>query len=172
MKISTHRIRTPIGHLVGFAEKEGICGLFFFDEDQILSNDLHEKFDGEVEIIKGEDKNLQNLEIQLDEYFQHKRKHFDLPLALKGTLFQQEIWSLLLQIPYGTVISYKKLSDLWGDPKAIRAVAAANGANPVSILVPCHRVIGADGSMTGYAGGIWRKQWLLDHEKDQLRLNL
>ncbi len=172
LKIFTQHIQTPIGQLAGFANNEGICGLFFVDEDQPLPKDLQKKLGKDMEIIDGEYKDLQDLELQLDEYFHHGRKQFNLPLALNGTPFQQEIWSLLLKVPYGTVISYKELSNRWGDPKAIRAVATANGANPVSILVPCHRVIGADGRMTGYAGGIWRKRWLLDHEKDQLMLDL
>jgi len=101
---------------------------------------------------------------QLDEYFTNKREIFDIPLDLKGTDFQKIVWSELLKIPYGKTISYKELSLRLGDVKAIRAVGAANGANPVSIIVPCHRVIGSDGSLTGYAGGLWRKKWLLEHE--------
>jgi methylated-DNA-[protein]-cysteine S-methyltransferase len=101
---------------------------------------------------------------QLDEYFSRKREAFTLPLDLKGTEFQKKVWAELLNIPFGKTVSYKELSIRLGDVKAIRAVAAANGANPVSIIVPCHRVIGSDGSPTGYAGGLWRKQWLLEHE--------
>jgi methylated-DNA-[protein]-cysteine S-methyltransferase len=102
--------------------------------------------------------------IQLDEYFNHKREVFDLEIDLKGTEFQKRVWSELLKIPFGKTISYKDLSVRLGDLKAIRAVGTANGANPVSIIVPCHRVIGSDGSLTGYAGGLWRKKWLIEHE--------
>jgi methylated-DNA-[protein]-cysteine S-methyltransferase len=105
---------------------------------------------------------------QMDEYFKGKRKIFDLELDLKGTAFQLRVWNELLKIPFGRTISYKELSLRLGDVKAIRAVAAANGANPVSIIVPCHRIIGSDGSLTGYRGGLWRKRWLLDFESNDL----
>lgn len=101
---------------------------------------------------------------QLDEYFKGERKNFDLPLKQAGTDFQQQVWQQLLQIGYGTTISYSQLSNQMKSPLAIRAIAAANGKNNLWIAVPCHRVIGADGSLTGYAGGLWRKQWLLEHE--------
>src|SRR5690606_10608058 len=101
---------------------------------------------------------------QLREYFAGTRRDFQLRLNPKGTDFQKSVWNELLQIPYGTTISYLALSRRLGDVKAIRAVAAANGQNPFWIVVPCHRVIGSDGSLTGYAGGLWRKKWLLEHE--------
>ncbi len=101
---------------------------------------------------------------QLKEYFNNHRTTFDVPLDLKGTDFQKRVWNELLKILFGKTISYRELTLRLGDIKAIRAVAAANGANPVSIIVPCHRVIGSDGSLTGYAGGLWRKQWLLEFE--------
>ncbi len=104
---------------------------------------------------------------QLDEYFSRKRKVFDLELDLQGTDFQKQVWMELLKIPYGRTITYKELSIRLGNPGVIRAAGAANGANPVSIIVPCHRVIGSDGSLTGYAGGLWRKKWLLDFESDE-----
>jgi methylated-DNA-[protein]-cysteine S-methyltransferase len=89
---------------------------------------------------------------------------FDLSLNQKGTLFQQKVWDLLYQIPYGKIISYQQLSKQYGDVKAIRAIASANGKNNLPIIVPCHRVIGSNQSLTGYSGGLWRKQWLLEHE--------
>ncbi len=101
---------------------------------------------------------------QLQEYFNGQRKTFRLTLNPKGTDFQKRVWTELLEIPYGKTISYLELSKKLGNTKAVRAVAAANGKNPLSILVPCHRVIGSDGSLTGYAGGLHRKKWLLDHE--------
>jgi methylated-DNA-[protein]-cysteine S-methyltransferase len=107
---------------------------------------------------------------QLNEYFSHKRRIFDLPLDLQGTPFQLRVWNELLSIPYGKTISYKELALQLGDAKAIRAAGTANGANPVSIIVPCHRVIGSDGSLIGYGGGLWRKKWLLEHESSLLRL--
>ncbi len=101
---------------------------------------------------------------QLNEYFLGTRKTFSLNLNPQGTSFQQKVWQELQNIPFGTTISYLTLSKRLGDPKAIRAVAAANGKNPLWIVIPCHRVIGSNGDLTGYAGGIWRKKWLLEHE--------
>jgi methylated-DNA-[protein]-cysteine S-methyltransferase len=107
---------------------------------------------------------LQQCVLQLDEYFAGKRKEFSLPLQQEGTAFQQKVWELLLQIPFGKTISYHQLANRYGDLKAIRAVASANGKNNLAIIVPCHRVIGSNQSLTGYAGGLWRKKWLLEHE--------
>jgi methylated-DNA-[protein]-cysteine S-methyltransferase len=101
---------------------------------------------------------------QLDAYFNGTLQKFDLPLEHIGTPFQQKVWQLLLQIPFGKTISYQTLSLQYGDSKAIRAVASANGQNRLAIIVPCHRVIGTNGTLTGYAGGLPRKKWLLDHE--------
>lgn len=104
---------------------------------------------------------------QLDEYFAHKRTSFDVPLLFVGTDFQKSVWHELLNIPYGATLSYGELSLKLGNPKAVRAVAAANGANPISIFVPCHRVIGSDRSLTGYGGGLETKKKLLDLEFDE-----
>ena len=101
---------------------------------------------------------------QLNDYFEGNRTKFNLKLNPKGTIFQERVWKALLTIPHGKTISYLELSKQLGDVKAIRAVANANGKNPLWIIVPCHRVIGSDGSLTGYAGGLYRKQWLLEHE--------
>lgn len=101
---------------------------------------------------------------QLDEYFAGSRKIFDLPVKQQGTDFQQQVWQQLLQINYGNTITYAQQSNQMNSPLAIRAIAAANGKNNLWIIVPCHRVIGSDGSLTGYAGGLWRKKWLLEHE--------
>jgi methylated-DNA-[protein]-cysteine S-methyltransferase len=107
---------------------------------------------------------LQNAVFQLQEYFDGNRTDFTFQLQPKGTDFQQRVWQELLAIPYGKTISYLDLSKKLGDVKAIRAAASANGKNPLWIVVPCHRVIGTDGSLTGYAGDLWRKKWLLEHE--------
>jgi methylated-DNA-[protein]-cysteine S-methyltransferase len=101
---------------------------------------------------------------QLDEYFNGMLKEFSLPLAPKGTVFQQKVWNELLLIPFGQTITYLQLARRLGDERSIRAAAAANGKNPLAILIPCHRVIGANGKLTGYAGGLDKKQWLLHHE--------
>ena len=102
--------------------------------------------------------------LQMDEYFSGCRKAFDFPIKQRGSDFQQKVWQCLLSIGYGKTISYAHQSKLMNNPLAIRAMAAANGKNNLAIVVPCHRVIGSDGSLTGYASGVWRKRWLLDHE--------
>ena len=109
---------------------------------------------------------------QLQAYFASKRHRFELPIQLRGTTFQQQVWRQLMQIPYGATISYLTLARLMGNAKSIRAVAHANARNPLAIIVPCHRVIGEDGSLVGYAAGIWRKQWLLEHESSARQLAL
>jgi len=109
---------------------------------------------------------------QLQEYFEGKRTDFDLKLNPQGTEFQQKVWTSLLEIPYGKTVSYMDQTKKLGDVKAIRAVASANGKNPLWIVVPCHRVIGTNGSLTGYAGEIWRKKWLLEHENPSTQQSL
>jgi methylated-DNA-[protein]-cysteine S-methyltransferase len=101
---------------------------------------------------------------QLTEYFAQERRDFDLPLEMDGTPFQRLVWEQLLTIPYGKTGSYMDIANALGNPKAIRAVGAANGQNPISIIVPCHRIIGSNGKLIGYGGGLWRKEWLLRHE--------
>ncbi|MBS1531803.1 MAG: methylated-DNA--[protein]-cysteine S-methyltransferase [Bacteroidetes bacterium] len=101
---------------------------------------------------------------QLDEYFAGTRREFTFPIKQPGSGFQQEVWDCLLKIPYGKTISYLQQSKIMNNPLAIRAIASTNGKNDLAIVVPCHRVIGSDGSLTGYAGGLWRKKWLLEHE--------
>lgn len=125
----------------------------------------------EVKVLNSEEKITENIPIelkdcvlQLKEYFAGNRQQFNLKLNAKGTDFQQRVWKQLAQISYGKTTSYLELSKQLGDVKAIRAVANANGKNPLWIITPCHRVIGSDGSLTGYAGGLHRKQWLLEHE--------
>ena len=115
---------------------------------------------------------LQEAVLQLQEYFEGKRTEFTFKLNPKGTDFQQKVWKELRNIPFGRTISYLDLSKKLGDVKAIRAAASANGKNPIWIVVPCHRVIGTDGSLTGYAGGLWRKKWLLEHENPRNQQSL
>jgi methylated-DNA-[protein]-cysteine S-methyltransferase len=115
---------------------------------------------------------LKECKEQLREYFKGKRKKFDLPLDLQGTPFQLKVWNEILKIPYGKTITYLELAKRVGDVKALRAVGGANASNPASILVPCHRVLGMDGKLVGYAGGLWRKKWLLEHEEAIAQLDL
>jgi methylated-DNA-[protein]-cysteine S-methyltransferase len=115
---------------------------------------------------------LQKCVTQLEEYLSWKRKKFDLQLLPNGTTFQRHVWDELLKIPYGKTISYLKLAQQLGDEKSIRAVASANGRNPIAIIIPCHRVIGSNGELVGYSGGMQRKEWLLAHEKGEEQLGL
>jgi len=109
---------------------------------------------------------------QLNQYFKGERIEFSVKLNAKGTDFQKRVWAELLHIPFGQRTSYMKQTMQLGNKKAIRAVASANGKNPISIIIPCHRVVGTDGSLTGYAGGLWRKKWLLEHESPTGQISL
>lgn len=118
----------------------------------------------EVELIEPATPLLKTAALQLGEYFAGKRTVFDFPIRQAGSSFQQEVWECLLQIGYGKTISYAQQSKIMKNPLAIRAIASANGQNHLWVVVPCHRVIGSDGSLTGYGSGLWRKKWLLEHE--------
>jgi methylated-DNA-[protein]-cysteine S-methyltransferase len=146
--------KTPIGIAKIVGDKNGIQSVSVLDEDAISLELLNIKTP----------KCLQECTNQLEEYFNGKRDSFNLTVNPKGTSFQKKVWKALLNIPYGKTKNYLEQSKALGDVKAIRAVASANGKNPLWIIIPCHRVIGSDGSLTGYAGGIWRKKWLLAHE--------
>ena len=130
---------------------------------KILINNKSEEFK-DMKTINPEDSNVFDVFIQLKEYFKRKRREFDLPLDIIGTDFQKQVWMELLKIPYGEVITYNQLAIKLGDKKVIRAAAAANGANPLPIVIPCHRVIGSDGNLVGYGGGLDVKQKLLELE--------
>ncbi len=147
-------VDTPIGILkLSFNEKFELVSAIF-PEDEItlpVANGL-----GSVKI--------QRVKKQFEEYFNGTRKTFDIPLSPEGTEFQKKVWTELLNIPYGETTTYQQMANKLGDPKVIRAAASANGKNPISIVIPCHRVIGSDGSLTGYAGGLHRKKWLLELE--------
>jgi len=161
---------TPLGKMVACATEEGLCLLEFIDRRAFVTElkDLKRLLRASIE--PGTNKHLKAVEKQLNEYFEGKRKKFDLPLITPGTKFQQKVWQKLLDIPYGETRSYKQQSISVGNLGAIRAVGTANGANRISIIVPCHRVIGEDGTLTGYGGGLNRKRWLLDFESGALSL--
>jgi methylated-DNA-[protein]-cysteine S-methyltransferase len=142
-------INSPLGITKIVGDENGISEISVLDEGELT-----------IEIPE----NLKKAVAQLQDYFVGKRTDFSFRLHPKGTDFQQRVWQELLTIPYGKTMSYLDLSKKLGDVKAIRAVASANGKNPLWIVVPCHRVIGTNGSLTGYAGGLWRKKWLLEHE--------
>jgi methylated-DNA-[protein]-cysteine S-methyltransferase len=142
-------IQTPLGIAKIVGDEKGITSISVLDEGTISTI-----------ITPG----LLVAVTQLKEYFEGKRSIFSFKMNPKGTDFQQKVWKALLDVPYGKTRSYLEQSKIIGDVKAIRAVASANGKNPLWIVVPCHRVIGTDGSLTGYVGGLWRKKWLLEHE--------
>ena len=148
MKIAI--INTPIGLTEIQGDENGISKIHIMNENVEISTKIPEE--------------LKEAVLQLQDYFDGKRTTFTFPLNPSGTDFQKKVWDELLHIPFGKTCSYLDLSKKLGDVKAIRAVASANGKNPLWIVVPCHRVIGTDGSLTGYAGGLWRKKWLLEHE--------
>ena len=147
--LATAYIESPVGLLEVQCTEGGLRSVNFVEERQFEENP-----------------NAYNqLTInQLSEYFEGKRTHFDLPFDLEGTDFQKRVWAELLNIPFGKTRSYMEQSKALGDVKAIRAVASANGQNKIAIIIPCHRVIGSDGSLTGFAGGLHRKKWLLEFE--------
>lgn len=140
----------PIGLLEVTATDNAITSILFIEpsEKKVASSQL-----------------VHRCKKQLAEYFKGQRTTFDLPLAPEGTLFQKSVWNELSNIPYGATVSYLEIGKRIGNPRAVRAIGGANGKNPITIILPCHRVIGANGNLVGYGGGLWRKEWLLNHEK-------
>ena len=151
-------IKSPLGFTKIVGDDDGIVSITVLNSEEKITD-----------IVPDE---LEDCAMQLREYFKGVRKQFDLKLNPEGTDFQNKVWKLLEKIPYGKTISYLELSKQLGDVKAIRAVANANGKNPIWIIIPCHRVIGSDGSLTGYAGGLNRKKWLLEHESPYKQTSL
>jgi len=156
--METAFIKTPLGITKITGDESGISVISTCNDEVEISSQIPEI--------------LQEAVNQLNEYFDGKRRDFTIKLNPSGTDFQQKVWQELLKIPFGKTVSYMDLSKKLGDLKAIRAVASANGKNPLWIVVPCHRVIGTDGSLTGYAGGLWRKKWLIEHENPPTQQSL
>ncbi|MEH0156370.1 methylated-DNA--[protein]-cysteine S-methyltransferase [Limibacter armeniacum] len=144
-------MESPLGPLRIIASYKGIVSVEFVEKVHVSS--LHPN-----EILLEAKK-------QLEEYFNKKRRRFDLPLDPEGTEFQRKVWKLLGEVPYGRVVTYTDIALRYGDRNAVRAIGAANGRNRIGIIIPCHRVIASDGSLSGYAAGVWRKEWLLTHER-------
>lgn len=162
--------QSPCGELIlgSFGDRLCLCDWVNEKRRTIIDKRIQKSLDAGYET--GSSEVIAKAIIRLDEYFARKRETFDIPLLLAGTDFQKSVWQELLNIPYGKTLSYGELSRRLGNPKAVRAVAAANGANPVSIFVPCHRVIGSDRKLTGYAGGLAAKKGLLELEADSRTL--
>jgi methylated-DNA-[protein]-cysteine S-methyltransferase len=150
MELFSSTFKSPLGCIKLECSSTHLLSVSFIDGDEILV-DTHHPI-------------LAETTQQLQAYFEGELRSFHIPMNQNGTEFQKKIWDLLYSLPYGKTISYNELSKRYGDSKAIRAVASANGRNNIAIIIPCHRVIGSDRSLTGYAGGLWRKKWLLDHE--------
>ena len=155
------RFESPVGPLLLAGSKAGLQLVSFSGGDRARNIDPEWRLDNSAffEVVH-----------QLQSYFAGERKNFDLALILEGTDFQKGVWTALRKIPYGETISYKELAEMIGKPRAVRAVGAANGANPIPIIIPCHRVIGNDGSLTGFGGGLPLKKRLLELESHQLKL--
>ena len=160
-----HRFTTPIGPMFVCASERGVCLLEFVDRRMLETefSDLQRLLN--ARIIAGQNEHIRQAENAIAEYFAGKRLRFTLALDTPGSEFQRRVWQALAEIPCGESTHYQALAETLNKPTAARAVAAANGANRIAIVIPCHRVIGKDGSMTGYGGGVARKRWLLEHEK-------
>ena len=164
--IATTVLVTPIGKMFAASTNKGICMLSFYNENSVQKqiDKLTKFFD--ADIMSAHNKHFDQLKKELDEYFEGKREVFEVPLQLLGTPFQQKVWNILQAIPYGGTISYQEQAGLINNPKAVRAVANANAANLIAVLIPCHRVISKNGKLSGYAGGVDKKEFLLNLEKN------
>jgi AraC family transcriptional regulator of adaptative response/methylated-DNA-[protein]-cysteine methyltransferase len=162
--VRVQRILSPLGPLLAGATDKGICLLEFADRRMLETQLSRLQARLNAEILPGRGPHFELLQTQLAEYFDGKRREFDLPLVLAGTPFQERAWNSLRDIPCGETRSYQRQAESIGQPSAVRAIARANGDNRIVILIPCHRVIGKNGRLTGYGGGLWRKRALLELE--------
>lgn len=160
-----HRLTTPLGPMLAGATETAICLLEFIDRPMLPTQLTRIRKRFEETPVPQTNALIDTLALQLEEYFGGTRTEFDIPLDLRGTPFQEDVWQVLLNVPYGRTASYADLAKEIGNPGAVRAVARANGDNRMAILIPCHRIIGSDGSLTGYGGGLHRKRFLLELEK-------
>ncbi len=163
-KISIQYFETPVGEVMLGSFKGKLCLADWRYRKKRTNIDRRLQQGLNAEYIEQDTVILQQTRQQLDEYLKRKRKSFDVPLFMVGTLFQKQVWQGLMDIPYGKTCSYLQLAKNIGNEKAVRAVASANGANAISMMIPCHRVVGSDGSLTGYAGGLETKAYLLNLE--------
>lgn len=166
-----NRIDTSIGTMFAGATDNGLCLLEFTDRRMLETEFKHLVKRYNATLVRGDNSHIKQTKLQLSEYFLGLRRHFTITLDTQGTNFQQQVWDALMNIPYGSTRSYQEQATYIGNPKAVRAVANANGMNQISIIIPCHRVIGSDGKLTGYGGGLWRKKWLLNLEQKNATTN-
>jgi AraC family transcriptional regulator of adaptative response/methylated-DNA-[protein]-cysteine methyltransferase len=158
-------IATPIRPMLAVTSAHGVCLLEFLDRRALASEIRRLCGRLRLPIAAGAGRHLDRLRTQLDAYFAGTLERFDVPLDTGGTPFQRRVWDRLIEIPYGGTVSYSRIAADLNARRAVRAVGRANGLNPIAIVIPCHRVVRADGSLCGYGGGLWRKRWLLDHER-------
>jgi len=168
MTIHVKHIQTPLGSMYGGADDQGICFIEFIDHIKADAGLARLCKELNAAILPGENEHLLKLEVELQEYFGKKRTAFSVPLHLTGTDFQKTVWKGLMEIPYGKTWTYKQQAIRLGNLPAIRAIAASNGQNKHAIVIPCHRVIGSNGKLTGYAAGLSKKEWLLKFEMDKV----
>ncbi len=161
-------LSTPLGYMIALADEEKLYLLAFADQPKIEDRIAALATKLNVEIRLGTNVVLDQLREELRSYFEGHLKIFTVPCVFMGTSFQQQVWHVLSRVPYGTTVNYEQQAQALEKPTAFRAVANANGANMIAILVPCHRVIKKSGDICGYNGGVWRKQWLLNHERMHL----
>lgn len=163
--VSLTWIETPIGPMLAGATCQAVCLLEFTERRMLETQIATVRRLFRAPLLPGRNPVLEQLVRELEEYFKGRRRRFDVPLCCPGTPFQERVWSALLEIPYGETVSYQELALRLGDAQATRAVGRANGMNRIAIVIPCHRVVNADGRLGGYGGGLWRKQYLLDLER-------
>jgi O-6-methylguanine DNA methyltransferase len=164
-RLFSSQIKTPIGEMIAIASPNGLCLLEFADRPGLELSILAVQKTHRCRVEKTRHPTLSQTQAQLEEYFSDAACRFTVPLLLQGTDLQVLVWNELQKIPPGETLTYKQLAERLGCPKAVRAVGHANACNPIAVIVPCHRLVGSDGALHGYNGGLWRKEWLLEHEK-------
>ena len=166
-RLATSVIETPIGRMIAVSSEKGICLLEFLDgRTGASAAEAFSRRHG-AGLVRSTSAHLERLRAELDAYFRGRLRRFETALDLRGTPFQMAVWRRLARTPYGETLTYAQLAARAGRPSAVRAAGHANGRNPVSIVVPCHRVVGTDGTLHGYGGGLWRKRWLQELERGE-----
>jgi len=169
LAVYLNRISTPLGPMLAGTTESKLCLLEFTDRRMLETQLKRIQKELDCTFIPGSNAVTEQVAEELEEYFEGERKEFSVPLELKGSEFRQKVWRQLQEIPYGETRSYKEQAQIIGNEKAVRAVAGANGDNRIAIIIPCHRVIGSNGTLTGYGGGLWRKRYLLNLERSHLK---